>query len=129
MREELDRISEEGRKLGEEIRNPMLAQTAKTKIENDLVEIQKRFLAQQQKMRNEAMRNEQDLRELEARLLKAQAEDIRKQVSRFAEANGFDLVVDASAAVFAKKALDVTGPVLKQMGVDPEKAKGDNEGK
>jgi Skp family chaperone for outer membrane proteins len=75
------------------------------------------------------MRNQQDLQDLEARLLKAQAEDIRRQVSRFAEANGYTLVVDASAALFAGKGLDVTDGVLRQMGVDPKQARDGDEGK
>lgn len=129
MQGELEKIAEEGKKHSDELRNPMLAQAAKTKAENALIDIQKRYLSQQQKMRNEAMRNQQDLQDLEARLLKAQAEDIRRQVSRFAEANGYTLVVDASAALFAGKGLDVTDGVLRQMGVDPKQARDGDEGK
>lgn len=123
MKAELESIQEEGKKLADEYRNPMLAQAAKTKIENDIGAVQGRFMAQQQKLRNEAMRNQQDLSDLEARLLKAQAEDLKKRIAAFAEKNGYDFVIDSSAAIYSKKTADVTDSVLKEMGVDPKAAK------
>ena len=127
MKSELDSVQEEGRKLADEYRNPMLAQAAKAKIENDLADVQKRFLEKQQALRNEAMRNQQDLTDLETRLLKAQADDIKKRIEAFATKAGCDMVLDSSAALFAKDVFDVTGEVLKEMGVDPAKAKGKQE--
>ena len=123
MKSELDSIQDEGRKLADEYRNPMLAQAAKTKIENDLGEIQKRFMEKQQFLRNEAMRNQQDLADLEARLLKAQAEDIKKRVDVFAKKTGWDMILDSTATIFAKDVYDVTDAVLKDMGIDPKVAK------
>lgn len=127
MKSELDDIQEEGRKLAEEYRNPMLAQAAKTKIENDLTDVQKRFMEKQQVLRNEAMRNQQDLTDLESRLLKAQADDIKKRIEAFAKKTGWDMILDSSATLFAKDVFDVTDAVLKDMGVDPAKAKGRSE--
>ena len=132
MKSELEALQEEGKKLSDELRNPMLAATAKTKIENDLTKVQEKFIAGQQKLRSTAMRNQQELSDLEARLLKEQAAELKKTVAEFAEKNGYDMIVDASAAIFSKKALDVTPLVLKAMGVDPAKAaaaKEKNEGK
>ena len=127
MKSELDSIQEEGRKLADEYRNPMLAQAAKVKIENDLGDVQKRFMEKQQFLRNEAMRNQQDLADLEARLLKAQAEDIKKRVEVFANKTGWDMILDSSAAIFAKEIYDVTDAVLQDMGIDPKVAKGKAE--
>ena len=131
MRTEIEKIEEEGRKLAEEFRNPMLAAAAKTKIENDIGNVQKRYIAAQQRMREEAMRNRQELGDLEARLLKAQADDIKKRVEEYAKKNGYDLVIDKSATIHSAKALDVTDDVLKAMGVKPAKktANGKNESK
>ena len=122
MKSELDSIQEEGRKLADEYRNPMLAQAAKTKIENELTEVQRRFVEQQQKLRAEALKLQQDLSENEARLLKVQADDLKKRIAVFAEKNGYDFVFDSTVTVFAKKSYDVTGLILKDMGVDPKKA-------
>ena len=80
-------------------------------------------MAQQQKMRSQALRDQQELSDLEARLLKRQAEDLKKWIAKFAEANGYDFILDASAAIYAKKSSDVTEGVLKEMGVDPKAAK------
>lgn len=123
MKDELEKVQEEGRKLSEQIRNPMLAAAAKAKMEKDILDVQQRFVSGQQKLRQEAMRSQQDLQDLEGRLLKATSEDLRKRVGKFAKDAGYDLIVDASAAIFAKDSYDVTPEILKAMGVDPATVK------
>ena len=90
-------------------------------------------MAQQQAMRQEAMRSQQQLSEMEARFLKMQAEDLKAVVAKFAEKNGYDFILDSAAAVFSARAADVTDGVLEAMGVDPKTAKrpeaAGNEGK
>ncbi len=131
MQADVKAIQDKGLKLAEEGRNPMLAQQAKAKIEEDLTQIQNQFMVAQQKLRAEAMRSQQELGELEARLLKAQAEDLKTRIATFAEKNGYDMILDVSAAIYAKEAFDVTNEILKAMGVDPKaaKAKEQNESK
>lgn len=123
MKSELESIQDEGKKLADEYRNPMLAQAEKDKLEKKLQEVQTRFMKQQQALRNEAMRNQQNLSDLEARLLKAQAADLKKRIANYAEKEGIDIVMDASAALYSKKSFDVTDAILKDMGVDPKAAK------
>lgn len=123
MKTDLLSVQDEGRKLADELRNPMLSDAAKKSLENRLVDIQNRFIKQQQEMRNEAMRGERELADTEARLLRIQADDIKKTINEFAAEAGYDLVLDGSAALYAKKAYDVTDGVLKKMGVDPAKAR------
>lgn len=120
---DLQSIQDEGRKLADELRNPMLSDATKKSLENRLVEIQNRFIKAQQDIRSEAMRSEQDLSELEARLLRFQAQDIKKSIQAFAESAGYDMILDSSATLYAKESHDVTDGVLKEMGVDPEKAR------
>ena len=69
------------------------------------------------------MSNQQNLADLEARLLKAQATDLKKRIARYAEKAGIDLIVDSAAALYARKSFDVTDQILKDMGVDPKAAK------
>ena len=123
----LEETQEEYKKLTEQYRNPMLAQSAKDKLEKQIVDLQNKLLAGQQTIRNEMMRTQQDLQGLERRLLKATTEDLHNRIDAFAEHEGYDLILDVSAAPFAKKSLDVTPEILKAMGVDPEKAKGPKE--
>jgi len=122
IKEGLDEIQEEFKKKSEQLRQPMLSESAKGKIEKELMDIQSRGLSGQQRLRSEAMRSQQDLQELEGRLLKSTSADLRKKINEFAEKNGYDLIVDGTAAPYAKKSLDVTPEILKAMGVDPEKA-------
>ena len=120
---DLQSIQDEGRKLADELRNPMLSDATKKSLENRLVEIQNRFIKAQQDIRSEAMKSEQDLSELEARLLRFQAKDIKEKIQKFADEAGYDMILDSSATLYAKESHDVTDGVLKEMGVDPEKAR------
>ncbi len=120
---DLQSIQDEGRKLADELRNPMLSDATKKSLENRLVEIQNRFIKAQQDIRSEAMKSEQALSELEARLLRFQAQEIKESIQKFAESADYDMILDSSATLYAKKAHDVTDGVLKEMGVDPEKAR------
>lgn len=129
LKSEAEEIQEEGKRLAEQLRNPMLADKAKADIEKKIVDVQNRFIAAQQKLRGEAMRSQQDIADLEARLLKAQTSDIRKRVGEFAKDKGYDMIFDSQTAVFRKDVYDVTGEILKAMGVDPSKAKEVNESK
>jgi len=122
FKDDLDEIQEEFKKKSGELRQPMLAEAAKVKIEKELMDVQSRGVALEQQYRSEAMRLQQDLRDLEARLLKSVKADLDKKIAAYAEANGFDLIMDASAVPYAKPALDVTPGVLTAMGVDPAKA-------
>lgn len=125
MKKELDAIQEEGKKHADALRNPMSSQKAKMDAETALNDIQNRYMQQQQKIRNEMMRSQQELTQLETGLLKAQADDLKKRIAKFAADNGYDLVIDKTATAFSKDSLDVTDAVLKEMGVDPAKAKKD----
>lgn len=122
MRKDVEKIQADGQKLAEEAQNPMLAAGKRQELEKQLVEIQKKFIAGQQQLRNEAMRAQQDLQATETKFLKITGEDLRKTINEFAEKNGYDLVIDSSAVPFSKPAYDVTDGVLKTMGVDPAKA-------
>lgn len=122
MRKEVEKIQEEGQKLAEEAQNPMIAAGRRQEIEKQLVEIQKKYIAGQQQLRNEAMRAQQDLQTTEAKFLKITGDDLRKVIGEFAAKNNYDLVVDSTAVPYFKAELDVTDEVLKSMGVDPEKA-------
>ena len=124
MKTDIDAIQDEGKKIAEQGKNPMLAQSQKDKIEKDLIEIQNRYIAAQQKLRSEAMESQRQLQDLETRLLKIATDEIREVVNKFAEKNDYDLIVEATVTAFAKKSLNVTDDLLKEMGVDPKNAKG-----
>ena len=129
VKSEGDSLQNEGKKLMDQMRNPMLTAKAKADIEKQLGEIQQKLMAIEQRYRSEAMRCRQDLQDLEGRLLKTTTDDLRKRINKYAEANGFDLIIDQTAAAYAKKSFDVTDGLLKDLGVDPTNAKGRDEGK
>ena len=129
IKSEGEKLQEEGKKLAEQIRNPMLAQKAKSDIENQLMDIQKKLMGIEQRYRSEAMRCRQDLQDLEGRLLKTTSDDLRKRIGKYAEEKGYDFIFESTAVAFSKKGYDVTEEILKGMGIDPKAAKGKDEGK
>ena len=129
IKSEGEKLQEEGKKLLEQSRNPMLATKAKADMEKQLMDIQQKLVGIEQRYRSEAMRCRQDLQDLEGRLLKTTTDDLRKRIAKYAEANGYDFIVDVNASAYAKKSYDVTGDILKAMGVDPKDVKGRDESK
>ena len=129
IKSEGDGLQEEGKKLMEQMRNPMLTAKAKGDIEKQLGEIQQKLIGIEQRYRSEAVRCRQDLQDLETRLLKTTTDDLKKRIAKYAAANGYDLIFDSNAAAYATKTLDVTDAMLKDLGVDPKEAKGRDEGK
>ena len=121
---ELDALQDEGKKLADQARNPMISQSQKDKIEKELLDIQNKYVAGQQKLRTQPMKSQDKLQEFESMLLKSTTEDIRAVVNEFADDNGYDIIIESTVTAFAKKSLDVTDGILKAMGVDPKHAKG-----
>ena len=124
MKAELDALQDEGKKIADQGRNPMLSQAQKDKIEKELLDIQNKYVAGQQKLRTQAMKSQEKLQEFESMLLKSTTEDIRAAVTKFANNNGYDLIIESTVTAFAKKSFDVTDGILKEMGIDPKYAKG-----
>ena len=47
MKADMDSLQDEGKKLADEYRNPMLSQSAKTKLENEMMALQQKLVTQQ----------------------------------------------------------------------------------
>lgn len=129
IKKEGEDLQAEGRKLAEQFRNPMLADKAKVSLEKQLMDIQQQLMKIEQNYRAEALRIRQEIQEDEGRLLKATTDDLRKRISRFAADKGYDIILDKNAAPYSRESLEVTDALLKEMGVEPEKARGRDESK
>ena len=129
IKSEGESLQAEGKKIAEQLRNPMLAAKAKADVEKQLMDIQQKLMGIEQRYRSEAVRCRQDLQDLETRLLKTTTDDLRKRIAKYAAANGYDMIFDSNAAAYATKTLDVTDALLKDLGVDPKEAKGRDEDK
>lgn len=123
MQASLEGLQDEGRKLMDEARSPMISDAAKKTIEKRLMDIQERFVRKQQEARAEAARQQQELSDLEARLLKMQGDDIKKTIAEYAKANGYDLILDSMTAHYVSANMDVTDEILKNMGLNPQEAR------
>lgn len=123
MQSVLQDLQDEGKKVADELRNPMLTENAKKDSEKKIMDIQQRYVRQQQEIRRKAMENQEALTKLETRLLKLQADELKKRISTYAEKEGYDLILDSAAALWTTKSLDVTDAILKDMNVDPKAAR------
>ena len=121
--DELKEIADEGKKSQSDLQNPMLSTQARAAAQKKLEGIQQRFLSGQQEMRQMATRFQNDLGELESRLIKLETDDIRAKISAYAKEHDYDLIADHTILAFAKESFDVTDEILKAMGVDPAKRK------
>ena len=90
--------SKEGTKLATDMQNPMLSEEAKQKKTKDIEELQRKAMRKQQQLRGDAMQSQKRLADLEAKLLKSQADDIKARIAKFAEKEGYDLVLESAAA-------------------------------
>lgn len=127
IKSEGESLQDEGKKLIDEMRNPMLNDKAKADAEKRIQEIQQQLIQIEQRYRAEVIRSNQELQEDRARLTKATTDDLRARMKAFAEKEGYDLILDATAAVYAKESFDVTPALLKEMGVDPKAAESEKE--
>ncbi|MCR5413793.1 MAG: OmpH family outer membrane protein [Kiritimatiellae bacterium] len=123
MQDGLRDLQEEAQTIAKELQNPMLAETEKQKSEKKIADIQQRYLRQQQELRAKAVKSQDDLAKTEAGLLKSQADDLKKRISEYAVANGYDLILDSAAAIYDRGTSDVTDDILRSMNVDPETAR------
>lgn len=131
IKSEGEKLQGEGKKLVEQLRNPMLAAKAKADLEKQVGEIQQKLLGIEQRYRSEMSRCRQDLQDLEGRLLKTTTDDLRKRIAKYATEKGYDFIFDLTALPYGKSSFNVTDDILKAMGIDPATAKGKdgNEGK
>ena len=127
IKSEGEALQDEGKKLIDEMRNPMLNDKAKADAEKRIQEIQQQLIQIEQRYRAEVIRSNQELQEDRARLTKATTDDLRARMKAFAEKEGYDLILDATAAVYAKDSFDVTPALLKEMGVDPKAVESEKE--
>lgn len=123
MQEEGKAIAEEGKKLQEDLMNPMLSASAKAEAQKKMEDVQRRFLSAQQELRNAAQHFQSELADLETRLLKIETDEIREKIKAYAKAKKFDIIADSTMLAFSSDALDVTDDILKAMKVNPAKRK------
>jgi Skp family chaperone for outer membrane proteins len=119
----LKKLADDGKKAFEEMSNPMLSASAKAAAQKKVEAIQQKIIAGQQELRSAAQHYQNELADLEQRLIKIETDDIRAKVAKYAKANGYDLIADSSMLAFVKDSYDVTDEILKIMNVDPAKRK------
>ncbi|MBP5510582.1 MAG: OmpH family outer membrane protein [Kiritimatiellae bacterium] len=119
-----------------EARNPALAEKARQEAEAAALK-QRDALAEADRELREVIRKYQDeLQNLDTRLLRQVTREIRDKIGKYAKAKGYTTVLDSTTIPYADPSLDVTDDILRALGVDPkvraealakEKAESDKE--
>ena len=120
--EQAKALVEEGKKLQSDWQNPMLSAAAKADLQKKLDGIQRKLFTVQQEMRADDQHYQEELADLQQRLFKIEKKDIESKIAAFAKEQGYDLIFDVAACGFSRPELDVTGAILKEMGVEKPKA-------
>ena len=122
LKTELEKVQAEGKKLSDQLRNPMLSAAKKAELEKELMKVQEKFMNGQQELRNKALKSQDELQKLENTLLKATTDELREKITEYAKSNGYDFIVDANAMPYVKAEFDVT-PAIQKAIEDANKTK------
>lgn len=114
--ESLKAISEDGKKLQSDMMNPMLSASAKAEVQKKMEALAQQMQNEQRKLASDERRYQEELSDLEQRLIKLETDDIRAKITAYAEANKIDLVLDSTMCAFASTALDITPAILTAIG-------------
>ena len=115
LKTELEKVQTEGKKLSDQLRNPMLSAAKKAELEKELMKVQEKFMNGQQELRNKALKSQDELQKLENTLLKATTDELREKITEYAKSNGYDFIADATAMPYVKAEFDVTSAVQKSI--------------
>lgn len=130
QQDELKSIMADVKKVQEEYRNPMLSASAKAGLQKKIEGLEQKFMAGRQDLETSMRHYQEELADLESRLMKMETEDLRMKIAAYAKKNGYDLILEKPLVGFAKESLDITDEILKVLGVDPAKrAEKADEGK
>ena len=119
----LKAIMDEMKKAQAEYRNPMLSAQRKAEIQKNMESLEQKFMSGRQEMEASMRHYQEELSDLESRLLRMETDDLRAKIADYAKKNGYDLILEKPLVGFAKDSLDVTDDILKVLGVDPAKRK------
>ena len=121
MQSELETLGESLRKQAESLQtpNPAVREDARKKFEAD----NKRFATRRQQFLMKTQEAEKVLAELRSMLAARAAEKVRENLSKFAAANGYAILLDADTVAWARDGADLTEEVLKFAGIDPVAAR------
>ena len=103
-----------------EARSPALKESARAEAEAKAMKKREALADADQKLREAMRKLQDDLSNLEARLLRQANVDIRKAISDVAKSKNYDVVLDSSTMPYVADSYDITDDVLRKMGVDPK---------
>ncbi len=120
QRDRFEDLRTDYEKVVKEARSPALNETARAEAEDKAMKHREVLAQADRDLRAEMKKLQEELGDLDTRLLRQVTADIRDVITKFAEEKKFDAVLDSTTIAFFNAKLDVTDDILRRMGVDPE---------
>ncbi|MEI8243913.1 MAG: OmpH family outer membrane protein, partial [bacterium] len=127
LRQKLEALQEDFEKLRKETQDPALSERARRTAEERATKARDALLAADRTAREKTQSRQEQLSDMQTRMLKKTIGELRESVAKYAEDRKIQIVLPAGQTVFNDKTLDITDGVLRQMNV-PRPAPGRVDG-
>lgn len=120
QRDRFEELRQDYESAMKEMRNPALSDKARTEAEDKAMRHRDVLVEAERDLQQEMRKLQNELGDLDTRLLRQVTNDIRELLAKFAEGEGYKMVFDSTTMAYHDPEMDVTDAVLQRMGVDPK---------
>jgi len=117
LRQKLETLQENFEKIRKEAQDPALSDKARKAAEERAIKARDELLTADRTAREKMQSRQEQLSEMQSRMLKKTIGEIREVVGKYAEDKKIQLVLPAGQVVFSEKTLDITEAILKQLNI------------
>lgn len=119
LRQKLEAMQEDFEKSRKEAQDPAMSDKARKAAEERAGKMRDLLIAADRSATEKVKARQDQLSEMQSRMLKKTIGEIREVVGKYAEEQKLQLVMPAGQVVYSTKALDITAAVMKQMNIQP----------
>jgi len=117
LRQKLEGLQDDFEKSRKEAQDPALSDKAKKTAEEQAARKRDALITADRTAREKMQSRQEQLSDMQTRMLKKTFNEIREVVSKFAAERKLPLVLPGNQVVYFDKTLDITDDILKQMNI------------
>jgi outer membrane protein len=117
LRKKLEEHQADFEKVRKESQDPALSEKARKSAEERALKARDALIAADRTAREKAQSRQEDLSEMQTRMVKKTVSEIREVVTKYALEQKIQLVLPANQVVFNNPTFDITDAILKQMNI------------
>jgi Skp family chaperone for outer membrane proteins len=119
QRDRFEELRGDYEKVVKEARNPALNDTARLEAEDNAIKHREVLAQAERDLLNERKKLQEELGDLDARLLRQITTELRTLITKYAEEKKLDAVYDSTTMAYFNPRLEVTDEILRRMDVNP----------